>query len=884
MSDPILTDEEKERLKNQKGGIEFGAGSNFISGGNLPNIDYGNIAGQIFAQQPRDLGNLGVDLNANRDALDALVDAGLVDLGSMGDMGSISIGGSSAPVITEQDQINAAQTYIDAVAAYMEGTKPQTEAKVALDAAKQALVDLDVSRNQIESVTNSKFPEGIDASRGISGVMGPSVGGALGSAADTIVDKYGTGALKALDAYTSLFGYDADELLKDSSVAFNPLSPGATYIFGEDGKVRTTPLGTTSAGNPVVLGGPIGAAGAVLGDLVGGDIGIAGIPGAIVDAVGGPIGAIQTIAGALNVADDTESKDKVTLDTTGVLGPTSDSDGSDKTKTTTTTTPTSDTGSVTTKTDTTTSIKDTPSVVTDTIELIKDTPSVVTETGLTPIDDPFKGEKTSVVKTGEEVKTSTPAGGGGGGGGGGGMPAGGGGTRTISGGPGPLVDIDYLYDMAGSLAQPFLSTEDEDEEDLKVYAKGGGHVKKFSNGTLIQKDSSGFTLNPNSALGGGSGSNTQAKGKFNFRDFIDQNALGIAGALVGGLLGASDKGSSAPVGYQGGIPDYKFNRTLKDDAFSTVNPDGTPRRPGSMGRSYFDYGDELFTGTGIMEGVGLPSLVETDTTATTTTGLPPGFTYTPVDDVDTTEGAFGGAGAVDTGIGAVTPTPTPKTETPDTPLTPDTPAPTPTAYELLEADGDYTPEEVSTVVGAIKSGEVGTGNVAEKFNVGETEIYANLLRQGAYTPAELANYIATEGNDPTYTEQDLIVRLLQDGLTTPEEVAAYYNVESDFVKENFKKLGGTRELAQGGSLNNYYLGGPTDGMADLIPASIDGTQPAALSDGEFVIPADVVSHLGNGNSDAGANQLMSMMDRVRNARTGTTKQGTEIDPMKMMPA
>ena len=73
-------------------------------------------------------------------------------------------------------------------------------------------------------------------------------------------------------------------------------------------------------------------------------------------------------------------------------------------------------------------------------------------------------------------------------------------------------------------------------------------------------------------------------------------------------------------------------------------------------------------------------------------------------------------------------------------------------------------------------------------------------------------------------------------------------------------------------------------MADLVPATIDGTQPAALSDGEFVIPADVVSHLGNGNSDAGANQLMSMMDRVRNARTGTTKQGTEIDPMKMMPA
>ena len=81
-----------------------------------------------------------------------------------------------------------------------------------------------------------------------------------------------------------------------------------------------------------------------------------------------------------------------------------------------------------------------------------------------------------------------------------------------------------------------------------------------------------------------------------------------------------------------------------------------------------------------------------------------------------------------------------------------------------------------------------------------------------------------------------------------------------------------------------YLGGPTDGMADRIPATIDNTQPAALSDGEFVIPADVVSHLGNGNSNAGAEQLYSMMDRVRQARTGRQTQGTQINPNKFMPS
>jgi len=80
-----------------------------------------------------------------------------------------------------------------------------------------------------------------------------------------------------------------------------------------------------------------------------------------------------------------------------------------------------------------------------------------------------------------------------------------------------------------------------------------------------------------------------------------------------------------------------------------------------------------------------------------------------------------------------------------------------------------------------------------------------------------------------------------------------------------------------------YLNGNTDGMADRVPATIDGKQPAALSDGEFVIPADVVSHLGNGNSDAGAKVLEQMMARVRKERTGNKEQGKEITARKMLP-
>jgi hypothetical protein len=89
--------------------------------------------------------------------------------------------------------------------------------------------------------------------------------------------------------------------------------------------------------------------------------------------------------------------------------------------------------------------------------------------------------------------------------------------------------------------------------------------------------------------------------------------------------------------------------------------------------------------------------------------------------------------------------------------------------------------------------------------------------------------------------------------------------------------GGLAGMAKG-----RYLGGATDGMADKIPARIGGKQEARLSHGEFVIPADVVSHLGNGNSEAGAKRLYSMMDKIRTARTGTKKQGKQINPDKFL--
>ena len=73
-------------------------------------------------------------------------------------------------------------------------------------------------------------------------------------------------------------------------------------------------------------------------------------------------------------------------------------------------------------------------------------------------------------------------------------------------------------------------------------------------------------------------------------------------------------------------------------------------------------------------------------------------------------------------------------------------------------------------------------------------------------------------------------------------------------------------------------------MSDSIPARISGKQEARLADGEFVIPADVVSHLGNGSSNAGAKKLYAMMDRIRKARTGKTRQAPAVKTSRLLPA
>ena len=106
--------------------------------------------------------------------------------------------------------------------------------------------------------------------------------------------------------------------------------------------------------------------------------------------------------------------------------------------------------------------------------------------------------------------------------------------------------------------------------------------------------------------------------------------------------------------------------------------------------------------------------------------------------------------------------------------------------------------------------------------------------------------------------------------------------------------GGITALADGGmyNLGSYsdggrLLRGPGDGVSDDIPATIGEKQPARLADGEFVVPARIVSELGNGSTEAGARKLYAMMDRVQKARTktvGKNKVAANTRAEKYLPA
>tara|TARA_R110002126_G_scaffold47509_11_gene133058 strand:- start:1736 stop:2473 length:738 start_codon:yes stop_codon:yes gene_type:complete len=173
----------------------------------------------------------------------------------------------------------------------------------------------------------------------------------------------------------------------------------------------------------------------------------------------------------------------------------------------------------------------------------------------------------------------------------------------------------------------------------------------------------------------------------------------------------------------------------------------------------------------------------------------------------------------------------------------------------------------------------------------------------AGAPAQYANgSIGGYSFDPTtgqYTKQDLTPAYLAYQNTQQTATPNSYETGQDNAGASYgggvENGGDSVDYAQGGGISDLgsysdggqLLRGGGDGVSDSIPAQIGKNQPARLADGEFVIPARIVSELGNGSTEAGSRQLYSMMDRIQKARKksiGKDKVATNSRAAKLLPA
>jgi hypothetical protein len=121
-----------------------------------------------------------------------------------------------------------------------------------------------------------------------------------------------------------------------------------------------------------------------------------------------------------------------------------------------------------------------------------------------------------------------------------------------------------------------------------------------------------------------------------------------------------------------------------------------------------------------------------------------------------------------------------------------------------------------------------------------------------------------------------LMALARGGATHPpffSKTTGKFNLHSPQVYADGGMAGGGQFNLGGYSDGGRLLRGPGDGVSDSIPASIGNRQPARLADGEFVVPARIVSELGNGSTEAGARKLYAMMDRVQHARRHSIGKG-----------
>jgi len=159
--------------------------------------------------------------------------------------------------------------------------------------------------------------------------------------------------------------------------------------------------------------------------------------------------------------------------------------------------------------------------------------------------------------------------------------------------------------------------------------------------------------------------------------------------------------------------------------------------------------------------------------------------------------------------------------------------------------------------------------------------------QTSFADGGLASLKYQEGGEMP-NDKELIseaVDAIQGRDDTPERTLAMFvqRYGEDALRDLVDRVQ-SGEFGVNAGISEGELNGAGDGMDDMIPATLEGEQDVVLSDGEFIVPADVVSGLGNGSSNAGSKALYEMMDRVREMRTGKKEQPDQVPQGQMLPA
>jgi hypothetical protein len=202
---------------------------------------------------------------------------------------------------------------------------------------------------------------------------------------------------------------------------------------------------------------------------------------------------------------------------------------------------------------------------------------------------------------------------------------------------------------------------------------------------------------------------------------------------------------------------------------------------------------------------------------------------------------------------------------------------------LAQMPGQFL-ENIQAVGQGAMGAATGAPGAREAFTAGQGSVFGKQL-----TPTMAAGAAAVGMGGVKAADEMNAFQAQQAALTAKsQEEKQYYE---DLVRRLMGGFAGGGEIAAmvaggatGPANEPRTINGAGDGMSDSVPATIEGVQEARLADGEFVIPADVVADLGNGSSNAGSKKLYAMMDRVRKARHGTTRQPPEVDTGRLMPA